>query len=213
MEESRQILQLAALDVNSGAFDDALEKLRSGQSVLEQNPAFLAPARALEARALMSLGREQEALMVLEKAIGEALQANLDKHVIGLRGLREQLERVAEMRRLAATPVDELSGREMDPGERAVLFSNKIVAFLGIGDITSAQALLPRARISAQEADDPLALLPVLLATSQLAAATGDWVSAKKAIEAARTLAKLHDPESMALVDEMSQFLLRGSQK
>jgi tetratricopeptide (TPR) repeat protein len=213
MEEPRQILQLVALDVHSGAHAEALEKLRSGHSVLEKTPDFLAPARALEARALMSLGREQEALGVLEKAIGEAEQAGLDKHVIGLRGLREQLERVVEMRRLAATPVDELSGREIDPGERAVLFSNKIVAFLGMGDIASAQELLPRARASAQEADDPLALLPVLLATSQLAAATGDLVSAKKAIEAARTLAKMHDPESMALVEEMARFLVRDTQK
>ena len=117
------------------------------------------------------------------------------------------------MRRLAATPVDELSGREMDPGERAVLLANKIVAFLGLGDIESARELLPRARASAQEADDPLALLPVLLATSQLAAATGDLVSAKKAIEAARTLAKMHDPESMALVEEMARFLVRDAQK
>lgn len=213
MADPRQILQLAAFDVNSGAPEEALEKLRAGQSVLAQTPDFLAPARALEARALMSIGQEQEALVVLDKAIAEAKEAALDKHVIGLRGLREQLERVVEMRRLAATPVDELSGREMDPGERAVLLANKIVAFLGLGDIASARELLPRARASAQEADDPLALLPVLLATSQLAAATGDLVSAKKAIEAARTLAKLHDPESMALVEEMARFLVRDAQK
>lgn len=213
MADPRQILQLAAFDVNSGAPGEALEKLRAGQSVLVQNPEFLAPARALEARALMSIGQEQEALAVLDKAIAEAQEAALDKHVIGLRGLREQLNRVVEMRRLAATPVGELSGREMDPGERAVLLANKIVAFLGLGDIESAKELLPRARASAQEADDPLALLPVLLATSQLAAVTGDLVSAKKAIEAARTLAKLHDPESMALVEEMARFLVRDTQK
>lgn len=209
MEDPRQILRLAAMDVHSGAFEEACARLRAGFSVLEENPEFLAPARALEARALMSLGREQEALDVLDKAIGEAMQAQLDKHVVGLRGLREQLHRVVEMRRLAATPVDELSGRHMDAGERAVLLSNKIVAYLGMGDIANAEVLLPRARASAEEADDPLALLPVLLATSQLGAATGDMDSAKKALDAARTLAKLHDPESMALVDEMARFLVR----
>jgi hypothetical protein len=99
----------------------------------------------------------------------------------------------------------------MDPGERAVLLANKIVALLGTGDVAGAQALLPRARASAQEADDPLALLPVLLATSQLGAVTGDMESAKRALEAARTLAKMHDPESMALVEEMSRFLLRDA--
>ncbi|HRI70837.1 MAG TPA: hypothetical protein PK156_41675 [Polyangium sp.] len=209
MVDPRQILQLAALDVHSGDFAGACSRLQEAYPTLEKHPEFLAPARALEARALMSLGREQEALAILEKGIGEALQAKLDQHVKGLRGLREQLHRVVEMRRLAATPVDELSGRHMDAGERAVLFSNKIVAYLGMGDITSAEALLPRARASAEEADDPLALLPVLLATSQLGVATGDMGSATKAIEAARTLAKLHDPESMALVEEMARFLIR----
>lgn len=209
MVDPRQILQLAAFDVNAGAFADALEKIRNGYDALQKTPEFLAPSRALEARALMSLGREREALEVLEKAISEAMKAKLDKHVIGLRGLREQLQQVIEMRRLAATPVDELSGRHMDPGERAVLFSNKIVAYLGLGDVNSAQALLPRARAAAEEADDPLALLPVLLATSQLSAATGDMSSAKKALDAARNLAKLHDPESMTLVEEMARFLMR----
>jgi len=213
VEDPRQILQLAALDIGSGAIDEALERIRSAMPALEKDPGFLAPARALEARALMSLGREQDALAVLDKAVTEAKQAGLDNHVMGLRGLREQLQRVIEMRRLAATPVDELSGRRMDPGERAVLFSNKIVALLGLGDIDGARALLPRARASAEEADDPLALLPVLLATSQLGAATGDWNSAKKAIDAARTLATMHDKESMALVEEMAQFLTRQAPK
>jgi tetratricopeptide (TPR) repeat protein len=213
MSDPRQILQLAALDVGSGAFQEGLDKIRSALPGFEKHPDFLAPARALEARALMSLGHEQEALDVLAKAIKEAKEANLEKHVTGLRGLRQQLERVLEMRRLAVTPVDELSGRQMDPGERAVLFANKIVALLGLGDVTNAQALLPRARAAAEEADDPVALLPVLLATSQLGAATGDFDSAKKAIDAARTLAKLHDPESMALVEEMARFLTRQPQK
>ena len=213
VEDPRQILQLAALDMGSGAIDEALERIRTALPALEKDPGFLAPARALEARALMSLGREQEALSVLEKAVEEAKQAGLDNHVVGLRGLREQLQRVIEMRRLAATPVDEISGRRMDPGERAVLLSNKIVALLGLGDVDDARALLPRARAAAEEADDPLALLPVLLATSQLGAATGEWDSAKKAIDAARTLARLHDTESMALVEEMAQFLTRQTPK
>lgn len=212
-EDPRQILQSAALDMSAGAFGEALDRVRSALPALEKDPGFLAPARALEARALMSLGQEQEALSVLEKAIGEAKEAGLDNHVVGLRGLREQLNRVIEMRRLAATPVDELSGRRMDPGERAVLLSNKIVACLGLGDINNARALLPRARASAEEADDPLALLPVLLATSQLGAATGDWDSARKAINAARNLAKMHDTESMALVEEMAQFLMQHAPK
>lgn len=55
---------------------------------------------------------------MLDKAIDEPKQAVLDKHVIGLRGLREQLGRVVEMRCLAATPMDELSGRQMDPGKK-----------------------------------------------------------------------------------------------
>jgi tetratricopeptide (TPR) repeat protein len=213
IDDPRQVLQLAAFDVNAGAFSEALERIRSALPALEKDPEFLAPARALEARALASLGQEQDALAVLETAMKEAQKAGLDKHVAGLRGLREQLNRVVEMRRLAATPVDELSGRRMDPGERAVLLSNKIVAFLGLGDIESARALLPRARASAEEADDPLALLPVLLATSQLGAATGDWESAKKAINAARTLAKMHDTESMDLVEEMARFLLQNAPK
>jgi len=209
--DPRQVLQLAAFDIGSGDFAGALEKIRAAFSELEKYPDFLAPARALESKALMSLGREQEALDALDRAVKDAKEAGLDKHVVGLRGLRQQLERVVEMRRLALTPVDELSGREMDPGERAVLLANKIVALLGLGDVTQAQALLPRARAAAEEADDPLALLPVLLATSQLAAATGDMSSAKKAVDAARNLAKLHDPESMALVEEMARFLLRQS--
>lgn len=213
MDDPRQILQLSAFDLNAGAFAEALERLRGAFSVLEKSPEFLAPSRALEARALMSLGREDEAVATLEKAIGEAKQAGLEKHVVGLRGLREQLHRAVEMRRLAATPVDELSGRHIDPGERAVLFANKIVAYLGMGDISSAEALLPRARASAEEADDPLALLPVLLATSQLGAAQGDWTSAKKALDAARTLAKLHDPESMVLVEEMTRYLMQHAPK
>ncbi|MBK9261499.1 MAG: hypothetical protein IPM54_17045 [Polyangiaceae bacterium] len=212
-EDPRQVLQLAALDVGAGAFADALERLRPALPALANDPGFLAPARALEARALMGLGREQEALSVLEKAIGEAQQAGLDKHVVGLRGLREQLVRVVEMRRMAAAPIDELSHRQMDPGERAVLLSNKIVALLGTGDVAGAEALLPRARASAQEADDPMALLPVLLATSQLGAVVGDNESAKRALDAARTLAKMHDPESMALVEEMSRFLVRVASK
>lgn len=213
MDDPRQILQLSAFELNAGAFAEALERLRGALSVLEKSPEFLAPSRALEARALMSLGREDEAVATLEKAIGEAKQAGLEKHVVGLRGLREQLHRAVEMRRLAATPVDELSGRHIDPGERAVLFANKIVAYLGMGDVSSAEALLPRARASAEEADDPLALLPVLLATSQLGAAQGDWTSAKKALDAARTLAKLHDPESMVLVEEMTRYLMQHAPK
>jgi len=212
-EDPRQILQWAALDVGAGAFVDALERIRSALPALANDPGFLAPTRALEARALMGMGREQEALSVLDKGLEEARQAGLDKHVIGLRGLREQLERVVEMRRMAAAPIDELSGREMDPGERAVLLSNKIVALVGTGDVAGAEALLPQARASAQEADDPLVLLPVLLATSQLGAATGDMESAKRALDAARTLARMHDPESMALVEEMTRFLLRDSIK
>lgn len=213
MEDPRQILQSAALDVGTGAFAEALERIRAAIPALEKDPGFLAPARALEARALMSLGHEQEAVGVLEQGIREAKEAGLDNHVRGLQGLREQLHRVVEMRRLAATPVDELSGRHMDPGERSVLFANKIVALIGLGDLEGAQRLLPRARASAEEADDPLALLPVLLATSQLSAATGDLVSAKKAVDAARNLAKLHDPESMVLVEEMARFLLEKSSK
>lgn len=213
MDDPRQILQLSAFELNAGAFAEALERLRGALSVLEKSPEFLAPSRALEARALMSLGREDEAVATLEKAIGEAKQAGLEKHVVGLRGLREQLHRAVEMRRLAATPVDELSGRHIDPGERAVLFANKIVAYLGMGDVSSAEALLPLARASAEEADDPLALLPVLLATSQLGAAQGDWTSAKKALDAARTLAKLHDPESMVLVEEMTRYLMQHAPK
>jgi tetratricopeptide (TPR) repeat protein len=211
--DPRQVLQLAAFDIGSGDFPGALEKIRGAIPELEKYPDFLAPARALESKALMSLGREQEALDVLDQAVKNAKAAGLDKHVVGLRGLRQQLERVVEMRRLALTPVDELSGRQMDPGERAVLLANKIVALLGLGDVAEAQALLPRARAAAEEADDPLALLPVLLATSQLGAATGDMVSAKKAVDAARNLAKLHDQESMALVEEMARFLLRQPTK
>jgi tetratricopeptide (TPR) repeat protein len=209
VDDPRQVLRLAALDVGAGAFGDALERIREVIPALAGDPGFLAPSRALEARALMGLGREQEALSVLEGAIGEAEQAGLEKHVMGLKGLREQLERVLEMRRLAVTPIDELSGRDMDPGERSVLIANKIVALLGTGDVEAAQALLPRARASAQEANDPMALLPVLLATSQLGVATGDISSAKKAIEAARALAKMHDPDSMPLIEEMARFLLR----
>lgn len=209
-DDPRQVLQLAAFDVGSGAFADALERITSAIPQLQNDPSFLAPARALEARALMGLGREQEALSVLEKAIGEAEAAGLDKHVVGLRGLHEQLDRVVEMRKLAATPIDELSGREMDPGERAVLISNKIIALLGTGDIDSAQALLPRARSAAQEANDPMALLPVLLATSHLGVATGDMGSAKKALEAAKSLAKQYDPQTLPLIEEMAQFLLRN---
>lgn len=211
--DPRQVLQLAAMDVGSKDFSAALEKIRGALPALQKYPDFLAPARAIEARALMSLGREQEALDVLDKAAKEAKDAGLERHVIGLRGLRQQLEKLVEMRRLALTPVDELTGRDMAPGERAVLFANKIVAMLSLGEIDDAKALLPRARAAAEEADDPLALLPVLLATSQLGAATGDLVSAKKAIDAAKTLAKLHDPDSMALVDEMAKFLIRQGAK
>lgn len=211
--DPRQILQLAAFDVGSKDFAAALEKIRGALPELQKYPDFLAPARAIEARALMSLGREQEALDVLDKAAKEAKEAGLERHVTGLRGLRQQLERLVEMRRLALTPVDELSGRRMEPGERAVLLANKIVAMLSLGEIDDAKALLPRARAAAEEADDPVALLPVLLATSQLGAATGDMTSAKKAVDAARNLAKLHDPDSMALVEEMARFLMQQGSK
>lgn len=209
MGDPRQILQLAAMDVGSKDFAGALERIRVALPELQKHPDFLAPARAIEARSLMSLGREQEALDILDKAAKEAQEAGLERHVTGLRGLRQQLERLVEMRRLALTPVDELSGRPMEPGERAVLFANKIVAMLSLGEIEEAAALLPRARAAAEEADDPVALLPVLLATSQLGAATGDLSSARKAVDAARNLAKLHDPDSMALVEEMARFLKR----
>ena len=50
------------------------------------------------------------------------------------------------------------------------------MALLATGDIGKAKALLPRARIAAEEADEPGALLPVLLATAQLCVATDDLV-------------------------------------
>jgi hypothetical protein len=89
------------------------------------------------------------------------------------------------------------------------LFSNKIMAVLASGDVAGAKAILPRARAAAEEAGEPGALLPVLLATAQLSVAADERKQARRALEAARSLAVEFDPDTVPLIDEMASFLLR----
>ncbi len=209
IDDPRSILSLAANELGAGNFDDALRRVKELQPSLATQPDLLAPSRALEARALASLGREVEALSVLEEAQKEAEAANLPEHVEGLGRLRAGLAQAFEMERLASLSADDVEQQTPDPAQRAVLFSNKIVAALSVGDLEGARDLLPRARQAAQDADDPAALLPVLLATTQLCVATNDVKTARRALEAARQVAEAHEPDAIPLIDEMAGYLLR----
>jgi hypothetical protein len=213
IEDPRHVLSLAASELGAGAFEDALARVRGLQPSLAEKPDLLAPSRALEARALASMGREEEALAVLDNAQSDAKDANLPEHVDGLGRLRAGLAQAFEMQRLASLSADDLAGQTPDPGQRAVLFANKIVASLAAGDIQSAREILPLARAAAEEAGDPAALLPVLLATSQLCVATNDLRTAERALAAARSIAEQHEPEAVALIDEMAGYLLRESEE
>lgn len=210
-EDPRLVLSLAANELGAGDFEDALERVRRVQPLMDGNQALLAPSRALEARALASLGRGDEALAVLDRGIAEARAAGAEVHVKGLSGLREKLDQALEMRRLASISAEDIERQAPDAPTRAVLLSNKIMAVLAGGDLAGAKAILPRARIAAEEADEPGALLPVLLATAQLSVAAGEPKQARRALEAARSLAVEFDPDTVALIDEMAGFLLRDS--
>lgn len=203
------VLSLAANELGAGDFEDALVRVRRLRPELGDNQELVAPCRALEARALASLGRGEDALSVLADAIADAKQAGAEAHVRGLSGLRQKLEEALEMRRLADISPNDIERQTPDAATRAVLFSNKIMAFLATGEVEQAKALLPRARKAAEDADEPGALLPVLLATAQLCVATEDRRSAKKALEAARSLAVRFEPETVRLIDDMTGFLMR----
>ncbi len=203
------VLSLAANELGAGDFEDALERVRRVQGLIGDDQALLAPSRALEARALAALGRGDEALLTLDRAIEEAGRAGAEVHVRGLSGLRQKLEQTLEMTRMASISTDDIEAQTPDAMTRAVLFSNKIVALLATGELESARVILPRARAAAEEADEPRALLPVLLATAQLCVATDDMHSAKRALEAARALAARFDPDAVGLIDEMTGFLQR----
>jgi tetratricopeptide (TPR) repeat protein len=207
--DPRFVLSLAANELGAGDFEDALERVRRVQPLIGDDQALLAPSRALEARALAALGRGEEALLVLDRAIDEAGRAGAEVHARGLSGLRQKLEQTLEMTRMAAISPDDIERQTPDAKTRAVLFSNKIVALLATGELEQARMILPRAREAAEEADEPGALLPVLLATAQLCVATDDTHSANRALEAARALAVRFEPDAVALIDEMTGFLQR----
>jgi len=208
-DEPRAVLSLAANEIGAGDFEDALERIRRIQPALAGDPALYYPSCALEARALSSLGRGREALEVLDRALEGAREAKLEGHVTGLSGMRERLEQALEMRGLAAASAEEIERTTPDLASRAVLFANKIMALVAMGDVAGAKALLPRARGAAEMADEPGALLPVLLATAQLCVATDDIASARRALEGARSLAERFEPEALSLIDEMAGFLLQ----
>lgn len=208
-DDPRSALALAANELGAGQFEDALSRVKALQPSLSATPDLLAPSRALEARALASLGRGEEALLVLDRAQKDAEAANLPEHVEGLGRLRAGLAQAFEMERLASMSADDLERQTEDPVQRAVLFSNKIVAALSVGDVEGARALLPRARMAAELAEDPAALLPVLLATTQLCVATNDVKTARRALDAARKVAEASEPDAIPLIDEMAGYLLR----
>ncbi|MDI1431957.1 hypothetical protein [Polyangium sorediatum] len=209
IDDPRSVLSLAANELGAGQFEEALARVKALQPSLAGTPDLLAPSRALEARALASLGREEEALVVLEQAQKDAEAANLPAHVEGLGRLRAGLAQAFEMERLASMSPEDLERQTEDPAQRAVLYSNKIVAALAVGDVEGARELLPRARAAAEQAEDPAALLPVLLATTQLCVATNDVPTAKRALEAARKVAEASEPDAIPLIDEMAGYLLR----
>jgi len=209
-DDPKLVLALAANELGAGDFDEALARIRKIQPDLLDNPGLLAPSRALEARALASLGRGQEALSVLDVALADAQKAGLEEHVKGLGGMRERLEQAVEMRNLAVASVSDIERQAPDAATRAVLLSNKIMAVLASGDIAEAKRILPRARMAAEEAEEPGALLPVLLSTAQLCVATDDAKSAQRALEAARTLAQQYEPDALPLIEEMTGYLLQN---
>ncbi|MDC3980893.1 hypothetical protein [Polyangium jinanense] len=209
IDDPRSVLSLAANELGAGQFEAALARVKALQPSLSATPDLLAPSRALEARALASLGRGEEALAVLDQGQKDAEAANLPAHVEGLGRLRAGLAQAFEMEQLAAMSAEDLERQTDDPAQRAVLYSNKIVASLAVGDIEGARKLLPRARVAAEQAEDPAALLPVLLATTQLCVATDDVKTAKRALEAARKVAEAHEPDVIPMIDEMAGYLLQ----
>jgi tetratricopeptide (TPR) repeat protein len=205
------LLGLAFNELRDGRPEEALARIRDLIPDLSGAPEHLAPARALEARALASLGRGEEALSLLESAAREAGAAGLRDHENGLRGLREGLAQQIEMSRLADLPVEEIERQVTDPGGRAVLLANKAIACLARGDLDAARSILPIAREAADAAGEPDARVPVLLAAAQVSAADEDLPKARRALNEARALAVQHAPEALPLIDEMKK-LIEGSE-
>ncbi|UQA61114.1 hypothetical protein [Polyangium aurulentum] len=205
--DPRSVLALAVNELRAGSADAALTRVHELLPSLHDKPDLLAPARAVEAQALAALGRGDEALALLDRGLEEAHNAGLPAHVEGLRGLAEQLRPQIEMARLAAVPVEEIDRMAPNPAARAVLLANKSIAHLALGDLGNAQVLLPLAREAADSSGEPGALVPVLLATAQVFAATDDAPKARRALNEARTVAAEHAPDALPLIDEMQELL------